>query len=88
MAHRRGELVPIAEALADLPGPVQAIIPSATFTSHCTTRSAKPEPVRKRPKPLRARSRRESILSPSKISPNSRCLFTGNSGSWALALLR
>ena len=25
MAHRRGELVPIAEALADLPGPVQAL---------------------------------------------------------------
>ena len=25
MAHRRGELVPIAEALADLPGPVQVL---------------------------------------------------------------
>ena len=27
MAHRRGELVPIAEALADLPGPAQALRP-------------------------------------------------------------
>ena len=27
MAHRRGELVPIAEALANLPGPAQALRP-------------------------------------------------------------
>ena len=28
MQRQRGELVPVAEALADLPGPVQALIPS------------------------------------------------------------
>ena len=28
MQRQRGELVPIAEALADLPGPFQALIPS------------------------------------------------------------
>ena len=32
MAHRRGELVPIAEALADLPGPVQALCEPAPPT--------------------------------------------------------
>ena len=36
MQSKRGELVPIAEALADLPGPVQALIPSPPARHHFT----------------------------------------------------
>ena len=34
--RQRGELVPVAEALADLPGPVQALIPSPPTQRHFT----------------------------------------------------
>ena len=36
MQRQRGELVPIGEALADLPGPVQALIPSRPTQRHFT----------------------------------------------------
>ena len=36
MQRQRGELVPVAEALADLPGPVQALIPSPPTQRHFT----------------------------------------------------
>ena len=36
MQRKRGELVPIGEALADLPGPVQALIPSPPTQRHFT----------------------------------------------------
>ena len=36
MVRQRGELVPVAEALADLPGPVQALIPSPPTQRHFT----------------------------------------------------
>ena len=36
MQRQRGELVPIGEALADLPGPVQALIPSRSTQHHFT----------------------------------------------------
>ena len=36
MQRQRGELVPVAEALADLPGPVQALIPSPPIQRHFT----------------------------------------------------
>ena len=36
MQRQRGELVPIGEALADLPGPVQALIPSRSTLHHFT----------------------------------------------------
>ena len=36
MQRKRGELVPIGEALADLPGPVQALIPSRSTQHHFT----------------------------------------------------
>ncbi len=36
MERQRGELVPIAEALADLPGPTQALIPSPPTQRHFT----------------------------------------------------
>ena len=36
MARQRGELVPVAEALADLPGPVQALIASRSTQHHFT----------------------------------------------------
>ena len=36
MQRQRGELVPIGEALADLPGPVQALIPSPPIQRHFT----------------------------------------------------
>ena len=36
MQRQRGELVPIADALADLPGPVQALIPSPPTQRHFT----------------------------------------------------
>ena len=34
MQRNRGELIPVAEALADLPGPVQALIPSPPKLPH------------------------------------------------------
>ena len=34
MQRQRGELIPVAEALADLPGPVQALIPSPPKLPH------------------------------------------------------
>ena len=34
--QKRGDLVPIGEALADLPGPVQALIPSRSTQHHFT----------------------------------------------------
>ena len=36
MARKRGELVPIGEVIADLPGPVQALIPSRSTQHHFT----------------------------------------------------
>ena len=36
MQRQRGELVPVAEALADLPGPFQALIPSPPTQRHFT----------------------------------------------------
>ena len=36
MERQRSELVPIGEALADLPGPVQALIPSRSTQHHFT----------------------------------------------------
>ena len=36
MQRQRGELVPIGEALANLPGPVQALIPSPPARHHFT----------------------------------------------------
>ena len=36
MQRQRGDLVPIGEALADLPGPVQALIPSRSTQHHFT----------------------------------------------------
>ena len=36
MKRQRVELVPVAEALADLPGPVQALIPSPPTQRHFT----------------------------------------------------
>ena len=36
MQRQRVELVPVAEALADLPGPVQALIPSPPTQRHFT----------------------------------------------------
>ena len=36
MQRQRSELVPIGEALADLPGPVQALIPSRSTLHHFT----------------------------------------------------
>ena len=36
MQRQRGELIPVAEALADLPGPVQALIPSPPTQRHFT----------------------------------------------------
>ena len=36
MQRQCGELVPVAEALADLPGPVQALIPSRPPQRHFT----------------------------------------------------
>ena len=41
MQRQRVELVPVAEALADLPGPVQALIPSPPTQRHFT-----PAPIR------------------------------------------
>ena len=40
MQRQRGELVPVAEALADLPCPVQALIPSPP------TNATSPLPIR------------------------------------------
>ena len=36
MQRQRGELVPIGEVIADLPGPVQALIPSRSTQHHFT----------------------------------------------------
>ena len=36
MQCQRGELVPIGEVIADLPGPVQALIPSRSTQHHFT----------------------------------------------------
>ena len=36
MQRKRGELVPIGDALADLPGPIQALIPSRPTQHHFT----------------------------------------------------
>ena len=36
MQRQRGELVPVGEALPDLPGPVQALIPSRSTQHHFT----------------------------------------------------
>ena len=36
MQRQRGELVPVAEVIADLPGPVQALIPSRSTQQHFT----------------------------------------------------
>ena len=36
MQRQRGELVPIGEVVADLPGPVQALIPSRSTQYHFT----------------------------------------------------
>ena len=36
MQRKRGELVPVAEALADLPGPVQSLQPSPPARHHFT----------------------------------------------------
>ena len=44
MQRQRGDLVPIGEALADLPGPVQALIPSRSTQHHFTLPSDTPAP--------------------------------------------
>ena len=44
MVRQRDELVPVAEALADLPGPVQALIPSPP-TQRYFTRAGSSEPA-------------------------------------------
>ena len=36
MQRQRGELVPVGEVIADLPGPVQALIPSRSTQHHFT----------------------------------------------------